>query len=111
MAETMTTTQDWVPEDTFAARLAQLRIAKRWNIAEAAEACDLNAESWRNWEKHGRSPRDKVDVAEKIHAATGVSLGWLLAGVQNWKFLLPVENVPDEQMEMAFTGRAALTPV
>lgn len=69
----------WVPEDSFGGRLALVRQAMRWNVKEAADACGLNDQSWRNWED-GRKCRDLVAVAEHIHDATGVNLAWLVMG-------------------------------
>lgn len=62
---------------TFGARLALLRQAKGWNIAEAAEACAVPAASWRNWELHDRTPRDQVTVCRRIADAASVELAWL----------------------------------
>lgn len=67
----------WVPELTFAARLALVRNRLGWNTKEAARACDLPAQSWRNWEA-GTLPRDYVETCQKIAAGTGVSLDWLV---------------------------------
>lgn len=69
----------WVPSDTFGARLALLRQRMRWNTQTAAEECDLNPESWRQWER-GRHPRDIHDVARKIAERTGCDYTWLMVG-------------------------------
>lgn len=69
----------WVPEDSFGARLALVRQAMHWNVKEAAEACGLNDQSWRNWED-GKRCRDLVEVASKIHAQTGVDVTWIVMG-------------------------------
>ena len=71
----------WVPPNTFGARLALIRQAKGWNVIEAANACGLPDQSWRNWED-GRSPRDLQAVAEKIAKAVPCDYVWLLAGVE-----------------------------
>ncbi len=72
---------DWVPQDTFASRLALVRQALGgWNIRRAATYCDISAESWRQWEKGVGHPRDYEDICAKISAATGCDLRWLKAG-------------------------------
>lgn len=81
MAEPVTTStvEEWIPTDSFGARLALIRQAKGWNVKEAAEACGLNDQSWRNWEAGGGV--QKMDrVALKIAEATGCNYVWLLAG-------------------------------
>lgn len=47
------------------------------NVKEAALACGLPVQSWRNWERDGRLPRDYVNVCHQIAERTGVDLGWL----------------------------------
>ena len=49
----------------------------RWNVSQAARACGVSDESWRNWER-GHSPRNEVAVARQIAEATGCSIEWLL---------------------------------
>lgn len=56
---------------TFGARLAIIRWAMRWNLKEAALACNVPQGSWREWELFDRVPRNLVDVAGKISARTG----------------------------------------
>lgn len=73
------TTQGWVPEDTFGSRLALVRQRMGWNVTEAAEACGLSDESWRQWER-GRKPRDYEAVVTKIAVKTGCSRAWLTFG-------------------------------
>lgn len=68
-------------DSTFGARLALVRQRMGWgNVKEAADACGVPVESWRRWERDGRSPRDVVEVAAVISDATGCDYGWLLAG-------------------------------
>jgi DNA-binding XRE family transcriptional regulator len=69
--------QGWVPELTFPARLAVVRNRMGWNAKEAALACGLPAQSWRNWEA-GTRPHDYIQVCEKIAARTGANLEWLV---------------------------------
>lgn len=50
-----------------------------WNAKEAALACGLPAQSWRNWEA-GKRPHDYIDVCRKIATRTGCSAEWLAMG-------------------------------
>lgn len=70
----------WVPNDSFADRLARVRRHQGWNYAEASEACGFARQNWRLWEVAGQMPRDKVDVAAKIAERTGCDFVWLLTG-------------------------------
>lgn len=72
--------EKWIPEDTFGARLALIRQRNGWNHVQAAAACDINDETWRKWEKTGRSPQDLYNVVRKISDATGCDYDWLLRG-------------------------------
>ena len=74
------TSETWVPELTFGARLALVRQRMGWNVKEAARACGLPAQSWRGWELQGRAPHNFVTVALQIATATGVDLDWLVYG-------------------------------
>lgn len=70
----------WAPDDsTFGARLALVRQHMRWNAAEAARECGINADSWRLWEE-GRRPRDLMQTAQAIAARTGCDFRWLIMG-------------------------------
>lgn len=74
-------TPGWVPDvDSLGARLALVRHAMGWNIAEAATNCGLPIASWRNWESRGKEPRGVVSVCMKVAGVTGVDLNWLLMG-------------------------------
>lgn len=85
MALPALTDTPWVPDDsTFGARLALVRWRLGWNVKEAADACGLNDQSWRNWES-GKLPRDLLAVSAKIAGTTGCSEMWLVSGNQNWK--------------------------
>ena len=70
----------WVAsDDTFGARLALVRQRMGWgNVKEAAIACGLPVESWRNWERDGRLPRDLFSVCRAVSERTGADLGWLM---------------------------------
>jgi hypothetical protein len=74
----------WVPDATsFGARLALIRQRMEWgNVKEAALACGLPVESWRNWERDGRQPRDYMRVCQVIAEHTGVDVTWLAVGPQ-----------------------------
>lgn len=75
-----TTTDPWVPEDTFAVRLGIVRVALGGlNIKEAATLCGISPESWRRWED-GKSPRNLDDTCWQIHQHTGIDYGWLMMG-------------------------------
>lgn len=71
--------ESWVPDDTFGARLAQIRQHFGWNVKEAAFACGIKVQSWRNWE-NGRLPRDYEAACNTIATHTGCDLDWLLRG-------------------------------
>lgn len=71
----------WVPDvSSLGARLALVRQAMGWNIAEAATTCGLPVASWRNWENRGKEPRGLLNVAMKIAGVTGVDYRWLALG-------------------------------
>lgn len=69
-----------IPQDTFAVRLAAVRIfAGNLTIQQAAERCGLVDQSWSNWER-GVNPRDKSDVVAAISAALEIDRDWLMWG-------------------------------
>lgn len=70
--------------DNFAVRLVLLRHEMRWNAKEAALACGISPQSWREWELSGRRPRDYEGVCKQIAARTKCDLIWLMAGSPNW---------------------------
>jgi hypothetical protein len=78
----VSTRTGWTADDsTFGARLALVRQRMGWgNLKQAAVACGVPAESWRRWERDGRSPRDILEIAAIIADRTGCDYGWLLAG-------------------------------
>lgn len=69
----------WRPDDsTFGTRIAMVRQSMGWgNVKEAALACGLPVESWRNWQRDGRMPRDYMAVCAAIARRTDVDLSWL----------------------------------
>ena len=71
---------NWVPDtDSFPVRLVLVRHRLGWNAKEAALACGIAAQSWREWEA-GRRPRDYEQVCKQIVAHTHCDLMWLMAG-------------------------------
>lgn len=80
MSRTMSAEQGWVPSDSeFASRLALVRNKLGWNAKEAALACGLPAQSWRNWE-NGKRPHDYAAVCQAIAKRTGANVEWLALG-------------------------------
>lgn len=70
----------WVPTDLdFPARLILIRHHMNWTAKEAALACGLPPQSWRNWE-HGRQPQNYARVCRLIADRTGADLEWLALG-------------------------------
>jgi hypothetical protein len=69
-----------VSDDTFAARLALVRLRMDWNVKEAAREVGVPAASWRAWERDGAMPRRQVEIAGLIAERTGCDFMWLLAG-------------------------------
>jgi DNA-binding XRE family transcriptional regulator len=69
----------WVPEMTFPARLVLVRNRMGWNVKEAALACGLPPQNWRNWEE-GKRPHDFLKVCQQISAHTNADLDWLVWG-------------------------------
>lgn len=61
---------------TFSARLALVRNRMGWNAKEAALACGLPAQSWRNWEQ-GVRPHNYPEVCQLIADRTGCEASWL----------------------------------
>lgn len=74
----------WVPDtDSFGVRLVLVRHEMGWNAKEAALACGISPQSWREWELSGRRPRDYEGICKQIAARTGCNLIWLMAGNPN----------------------------
>ncbi|BBY84197.1 helix-turn-helix transcriptional regulator [Mycolicibacterium pulveris] len=77
----MTTQMDWVPDtEDFSVRLALIRHGKRWNMKEAALACGVKPQSWREWELHGRRPQDYEAICKQIAQVAQCNLVWLMTG-------------------------------
>jgi len=78
----MTTNHDfWVPAiESFGVRLVLVRHQMGWNAKEAALACGIAAQSWREWEQSGRRPRDYEGVCRQIAERTRCDLIWLMTG-------------------------------
>lgn len=82
-----------------------------WNVKQAADACGLDPQSWRNWE-HGRNPRGLDTVSRTIAATTGCSFVWLLAGNEAmprtaWFSGLALVSDHDGQYELDLEGLPA----
>lgn len=78
----MSTLRDWIPSASdFATRLVLVRHQMGWNLKEAALACGVKAQSWREWELENRKPRDYEGVCRQISESSGCSLVWLMTGV------------------------------
>jgi hypothetical protein len=81
MTDLIAEEETWVPSYTdFGARLAAVRWGMRWNIKEAALACQIPPQSWRQWELGEVLPRDISTVARRIAERTGVDFLWMLSG-------------------------------
>lgn len=75
---------DWVPDpDHFSVRLVLLRHQMGWNAKEAALACGISPQSWREWEHSGRRPRDYEGICKQIAVRTQCNLIWLMTGSPN----------------------------
>lgn len=71
----------WVPGlDTLGARLALIRQAMGWNLAQAATECGIPVASWRNWENRGKEPQGLVTISMKIAGVTGIDYRWIALG-------------------------------
>ena len=89
-----TPTTQWVPDrDSFPVRLLLVRHQMGWNLKEAAMACGIRAQSWREWELAGRRPRDYEGICKQIAARTECDLVWLMTGTPSlpgWSASKPV---------------------
>lgn len=78
---TMTVQLDWIPSvEDFSARLVLIRHEMGWNLKEAALACGIRAQSWREWELEHRKPRDYESVCRQIADRSGCNFVWLMTG-------------------------------
>lgn len=75
----MTTTQTWIPADTFGTRLFILRKQKGMTVEAIARLCGVAHPTWTTWE-NGAQPRRLVEAVQKISDATGVDRDWLMWG-------------------------------
>ncbi len=74
----------WVPDvASFGTRLVLVRHQMGWNAKEAALACGISPQSWRDWELFGRKPRDYEGVCKQIAERTQCDLIWLMTGDPN----------------------------
>jgi len=92
----MTTNPDfWVPAiESFGVRLVLVRHQMGWNAKEAALACGIAAQSWREWEQSGRRPRDYEGVCRQIAERTKCDLIWLMTGTPSGGW--PVSQQPGQ---------------
>lgn len=96
--------EPWIPENTFGARLALIRQHWGWNVKEAALACGLDPQSWRNWEGE-KGCRTFEDTTRKIARAAGCDLGWL-RGVGRGPSGLTVTHGSSHSRQLALPGLA-----
>lgn len=75
-----TPTDDGIPVDTFAIRLAVVRAVMGWNYDQAARATGIGSETWRTWEKGKRRCTDVLGVGSVIAEVTGLSRDWIVLG-------------------------------
>ena len=68
----MNTTQPTL--DTFGARLALIRWHRGLNMKEAATICRVAPATWREWELHGKHPRDYMETCRLISDRLSVDL-------------------------------------
>lgn len=82
MNDMTTAGEYWAPASpNFGARLALIRHYMGWNIKEAAMACGIKPQSWREWELQGRKPRDFEQVCEQVSRHARCDRVWLMTGV------------------------------
>ena len=74
-----TETETWVPRDTFARRLVDIRHEKRLTVEQAAEVTGLSGATWSTWER-GSHPRNMAQVVAQIALALRVDRDWLMWG-------------------------------
>lgn len=107
MTELKARPQGWVPNvATFGARLALVRQHMGWtNIKEAAEACAIAPQTWRQWESDKFVPRQLVHACMKIAGVTGVDYRWLALG--------PEDQAPADSESLARVtgGYTAVLPI
>jgi transcriptional regulator with XRE-family HTH domain len=78
----MTVQHDWIPSvDTFSERLVLVRHRMGWNLKEAALACGISPQSWREWELEHREPRRYQEACARIADRTGCNRVWLMTGI------------------------------
>ena len=91
-----------VPFDTFAARLAIVRVALGGvNVKAAAEMCGIEPVTWRRWEQ-GRKPRDYESNARRIARRARVSEDWLFRGGPLVIASSPWNSLCVDQFELPF---------
>lgn len=76
-----TQSEAWIPSDTFARRLVDIRHEKRLTVEQAAEATGLSPATWSTWER-GAKPQKMDVVVAKIALGLRVNRDWLMWGEQ-----------------------------
>lgn len=111
MADTMTT-DPLIPIDRFGVRLAVVRAELGLNVSKAAELCNVDPQSWTNWERGGGC-RDMESVARKIADATHFDYRWLVAGgpLRSRCFIAPAASGQISFDDLAWGRRPHLTSV
>ena len=67
-----------VPEWDLADRLRKSRLASGMTQREFAQMLGIAAPRYSQWECGNNGPRNVVEVAQMIQAATGISAAWIL---------------------------------
>lgn len=71
--------QPWIPTDTFASRLRQVRHELNLKVEEMAERIGRPMPTYASWER-GTRPHGLDDVVNQIAERTGVDRNWLMWG-------------------------------
>lgn len=89
--------EGWVPPNTFAARLTQLRDYLGLTIEQIAPLGEVSPATWSNWER-GMRPSNLERAVAAISRNTRADARWLLTGetsdgtVQNLKEMKPTRK-------------------
>jgi transcriptional regulator with XRE-family HTH domain len=98
----------WVPAiESFGARLVLIRHEMGWNAKEAALACGIAAQNWREWEQSGRRPRDYEGICKQIAARTKCDLIWLMTGTPSTGWPSPTAEPPSYDLRISRLELAA----
>ena len=86
----MTTTESFIPADTFGFRLLHLRKELGLTVEQIARQVGVPHPTWTTWE-NGAKPRDIVSVVGKVCATTGCDREWLMWGSNFSTLLTPLD--------------------